>query len=93
MVAHALIRCGLDPAYVIGGTLSTTGTNAAWGSGEWLVVEADESDRSFLALDVDIAVVTNVELDHHTEYPSRLDLEAAFRQFLTGPPAAVLPAD
>ena len=91
MVAHALIGCGLDPAYLIGGTLSTTGTNAAWGSGEWLVVEADESDRSFLALDVEVAVVTNVELDHHTEYASRLELDEAFREFLAGAPHAVLP--
>ena len=91
MIAHALLACGLDPAYLIGGTLSTTGTNAAWGSGEWLVVEADESDRSFLALDVDVAVVTNVELDHHTEYGSHVDLEDAFRAYLAGPEVAVLP--
>ena len=91
MVAHALLACGLDPSYVIGGTLSTTGTNAAWGSGGWLVVEADESDRSFLSLDVDVAVVTNVELDHHTEYASRLELEGAFREFLANAPRAVLP--
>ncbi|HEX8120943.1 MAG TPA: Mur ligase domain-containing protein [Solirubrobacteraceae bacterium] len=91
MVAHALLGCGLDPSYVIGGTLSTTGTNAAWGSGEWLVVEADESDRSFLALDVDVAVVTNIELDHHTEWSSLGELRAAFAQFLAGPAHAVLP--
>src|SRR3712207_8066327 len=93
MIAHALLGCGLDPGYLIGGTLSTTGTNAAWGSGEWLVVEADESDRSFLALDADVAVVTNVELDHHTEYGSALELEAVFREFLAGAPVAVLPQD
>jgi UDP-N-acetylmuramate--alanine ligase len=93
MVAHALLGCGMDPAYLIGGTLSTTGTNAAWGGGEWLVVEADESDRSFLALDVDVAVVTNIELDHHTEYASRLELDEAFRAFLADPPRAVLPPE
>ena len=93
MVAHALLGCGLDPGYLIGGTLSTTATNGAWGTGEWLVVEADESDRSFLELDVDVAVVTNVELDHHTEYGSRLDLDEAYRRFLAGAPVAVLPAD
>ena len=92
MAAHALLACGLHPSYLIGGTLSTTGTNAAWGSGEWLVVEADESDRSFLALDVDVAVVTNVELDHHAEYGSVVEIAAVFRQFLAGPPQAVLPA-
>ena len=93
MVAHALLECGLDPGYLIGGTLSTTGYNGAWASGEWLVVEADESDRSFLELDVDVAVVTNVELDHHTEYGSRLDLDEAYRTFLAGAPVAVLPED
>jgi UDP-N-acetylmuramate--alanine ligase len=93
MVAHALLACGLDPAYLIGGTLSTTGTNAAWGSGEWLVVEADESDRSFLSLHAEVAVVTNVELDHHTEYGSALELAEVFRRFLAGAPRAVLPGD
>src|SRR5438093_12875073 len=84
MAAHALIGCGLDPGYLIGGTLSTTGTNAAWGTGEWLVVEADESDRSMLALDVDVAVVTNVELDHVDEYGSLAELEEVYRAFLSG---------
>jgi len=94
MLAHALLGAGLDPGYLIGGTLRTTGMNAAWGTGEWLVVEADESDRSFLRLDADVAVVTNVELDHHTEYRSRADLDAAFARFLAGArEAAVLPAD
>src|SRR3712207_9092421 len=93
MIAHALLGCGLDPGYLIGGTLSTTGTNAAWGTGEWLVVEADESDRSFLALDTDVAVVTNVELDHHTEWSSFAELEGAFAQFVGGAETAVLPAD
>lgn len=93
MTAHALLACGLDPAYLIGGTLSTTGTNGAWGTGP-LVVEADESDRSFLALDTDIAVVTNVELDHHTEYTGgEHELRAAFAQFVAGAEVAVLPAD
>ena len=58
----------LEPGYLIGGALRTTGANADWGAGEWLVVEADESDRSMLALDVEVAVVTNVELDHHATY-------------------------
>jgi UDP-N-acetylmuramate--alanine ligase len=84
MVAHALLGCGMDPGYLIGGELITTGTNGAWGTGEWLVVEADESDRSMLALDVDIAVLTNVDLDHHVTYGSLAELEAAFEQFLAG---------
>ncbi len=87
MAAHALLSLGWDPTYVIGGELrrpgvTARGTNAAFGSGEWLVVEADESDRSFLELAPEIAVVTNIELDHHTTYASHADLELAFAQFL-----------
>ena len=82
MAAHALMRAGWDPSYVIGGALRTTGTNAGWGTGEWLVVEADESDRSFLRLSPEIAVITNIELDHHTTYASHVELEHAFAEFL-----------
>src|SRR4051794_5582660 len=90
MIAHALLRCGLEPAYLIGGALRTTGLNADWGAGEWLVVEADESDRSMLALDVDVAVVTNVELDHHATYGSLAEVRDVFRVFLADAPEAVL---
>ena len=90
MAAHILLRCGMEPSYLIGGALTTTGRNADWGTGEWLVVEADESDRSMLALDVDVAVVTNVELDHHATYGSLAELRDAFRQLLAGAPQAVL---
>jgi UDP-N-acetylmuramate--alanine ligase len=82
MVAHTLLALGWEPSYVIGGELTTTGRNAAFGAGDWLVVEADESDRSFLALTSEIAVVTNIELDHHTTYASLADLEQAFGDFL-----------
>ena len=82
MATHALMGIGWDPSYVIGGELRTTGTNAGWGTGDWLVVEADESDRSFLALSPEIAVVTNIELDHHTTYASLGELEDAFAEFL-----------
>jgi UDP-N-acetylmuramate--alanine ligase len=82
MVVHALRGCGLDPSYVVGGELGDTGTNAGWGTGDWVVVEADESDRSLLKLDADIAVLTNAELDHHTTYGSRLDLEATLAEFM-----------
>ena len=82
MAAHALLALGCEPSYVIGGELTTTGTNAAAGSGEWLVVEADESDRSFLELTSEVAVVTNIELDHHTTYASYVELERAFGDFL-----------
>jgi UDP-N-acetylmuramate--alanine ligase len=90
MIAHALRGAGLDPSYLLGGELRSTGSNAGWGEGEWLVVEADESDRSFLALDTDVAVVTNVELDHHATFGSRLEVEEAFRRFLAAAPEAVV---
>ncbi|HSC02770.1 MAG TPA: Mur ligase domain-containing protein, partial [Solirubrobacteraceae bacterium] len=82
MLVHILGACGLDPAYVVGGELRSTGANAGWGEGDWIVVEADESDRSLLALQPDIAVLTNAELDHHATYSSRLDLEATLREFM-----------
>ena len=56
MVVHALRGCGLDPSYLVGGEVRSTGTNAAWTDGDWLVVEADESDRSFLKLAPEVAV-------------------------------------
>ncbi|MBV8430508.1 MAG: UDP-N-acetylmuramate--L-alanine ligase [Solirubrobacterales bacterium] len=82
MVVQALRGAGLDPAYVIGGELRDTGSNAGWGAGEWIVIEADESDRSLLKLWPEIALLTNVELDHHSTYTSRLDLEATFQTFM-----------
>jgi len=82
MLVHILEACGLDPAYVVGGELHGTGANAGWGEGDWIVVEADESDRSLLQLHPDIAVLTNAELDHHATYSSRLDLEATLTEFM-----------
>ncbi|MDP9384876.1 MAG: Mur ligase domain-containing protein, partial [Actinomycetota bacterium] len=82
MVVHALRGAGMDPAYLVGGEVRSTGTNAAWGEGEWLVVEADESDRSLLKLSPAIAVLTNAELDHHDEYASRREVDEVFRAFL-----------
>jgi UDP-N-acetylmuramate--alanine ligase len=90
MIAHALLQCGMEPAYLIGGALRTTGLNADWGAGQWLVVEADESDRSMLALHAEIAVVTNVELDHHATYGSLAEVREVFRELLAGVPQAVL---
>jgi UDP-N-acetylmuramate--alanine ligase len=82
MCVQALRGAGLDPAYVIGGELRDTGANAAWGTGDWIVVEADESDRSLLKFEPEIAVLTNAELDHHATYASRLDLEQTLRTFM-----------
>src|SRR3954452_11744841 len=80
MAAHVLVELGRDPDYLIGGELPTTAANAAGGGGEWIVVEADESDRSFLKLTPDFSVVTNVELDHHATYRSAHEVEEAFAE-------------
>jgi UDP-N-acetylmuramate--alanine ligase len=90
MVAHALLGAGAQPGYLIGGALRTTGENADWGAGEWLIVEADESDKSMLALDVDVAVVLNIELDHHATYASLAELTEAFDAFRAAAPARVV---
>src|SRR3954452_8269173 len=82
MLVHALRGAGADPSYLVGGEVRSTGANAGWGTGEWLVVEADESDRSLLKLAPTIAVVTNAELDHHTTYSSGRDVDDTFRAFL-----------
>jgi UDP-N-acetylmuramate--alanine ligase len=65
-------------------------TSSPNGPAEWLVVEADESDRSMLSLNVEIAVLTNVELDHHATFSSLAELREAFREFLAGAPQAVV---
>jgi len=92
MVAHALVACGRRPAYLVGGEVRSTGTNASWGQGEWVVVEADESDRSFLKLHPDVAVVTNVELDHHSTYRTLPEAEEAFAEFAGRAPTVIAPA-
>jgi UDP-N-acetylmuramate--alanine ligase len=81
MAAHVMRETGREPAFLIGGELRSAGTNAAWGAGEWAVIEADESDRSFLKLDREVVVVTNIELDHHATYASLSELEEAFAEF------------
>jgi UDP-N-acetylmuramate--alanine ligase len=90
MLVHALRGAGLEPSWLIGGPAGDGLANASWGEGEWLVVEADESDRSMLSLSVEIALLTNVELDHHATFASLGELRDAFREFLAGPPEAVV---
>jgi UDP-N-acetylmuramate--alanine ligase len=82
MLVHALRAAGARPGWLVGAPVGGGLPNAEWGEGEWLVVEADESDRSMLSLNVEIAVLTNVELDHHASFASLAELEAAFRTFL-----------
>ncbi|MCC7125940.1 MAG: UDP-N-acetylmuramate--L-alanine ligase, partial [Acidobacteria bacterium] len=81
MIALVLERAGLDPTAVIGGRLSAFGSNARLGRGECMVVEADESDRSFLKLSPSIAVMTNIDREHMEAYGSYADLQQAFADF------------
>jgi len=81
MVALALERAGLDPTAVIGGKLSAFGSNARLGRGEYMVVEADESDRSFLRLTPTVAVVTNIDEEHLEAYRDFDDLRQVFLEF------------
>jgi UDP-N-acetylmuramate--alanine ligase len=80
MIAFVLRETGRDPAWLVGAPVPQLGANAGFGSG-WLVVEGDESDRTVFGLPAEIAVVTNVELDHHTEFASLAELEAAFAEW------------
>jgi UDP-N-acetylmuramate--alanine ligase len=83
LVASVLAEAGLDPTYVIGGRLNSAGTNAKLGSGDYIVVEADESDASFLNLLPVMAVVTNIDADHMETYGHDFGkLKAAFVEFL-----------
>jgi UDP-N-acetylmuramate--alanine ligase len=84
MLALQLIEGGTRPSFLIGGDVNEIGTNAVWDQGEWLVVEADESDGSFLSLTPDVAVVTNVEADHLDHWGSFAAVQAAFGEFLAG---------
>jgi len=93
MLALILAEAGMRPSYVIGGDLNEIGTNALWDSGEWLVVEADESDGTFLRLGAEMAVVTSVEPDHLEHYGSFEALKGAFRSFLAGAGSAIVCAD
>ena len=88
MIAFCLARLGRDPAWLIGGEVPQLGGNAGAGEG-WLVVEGDESDRTIAALRPQVAVVTNVDLDHHAEFGSRAEVEELFESFLSAAPEAV----
>jgi UDP-N-acetylmuramate--alanine ligase len=81
MVALVLERAGLDPTAVIGGRLSAFGSNARLGRGDYMVVEADESDRSFLTLSPSIAVITNIDREHMESYGTWQNLQQAFAAF------------
>ncbi len=86
MVATLLEAGGLDPTVINGGIINAYGTNARMGDGEWMVVEADESDGTFLKLPADIAVVTNIDPEHLDHYGSFDKVREAFRQFVENVP-------
>ncbi|MEX4009494.1 UDP-N-acetylmuramate--L-alanine ligase [Neoaquamicrobium sediminum] len=86
MVATLLDAGGLDPTVVNGGIINAYGTNARMGAGDWMVVEADESDGTFLKLPADIAVVTNIDPEHLDHYGSFDKVREAFASFVENVP-------
>jgi UDP-N-acetylmuramate--alanine ligase len=98
MIAWALRGIGADPAFFVGAEVLGMGedgaaANAGWGKGEWAVAEADESDGSFLELKPEVAVVTNVEMEHHAHWGSLAALHRAFAEFIAPASGVALPAD
>ena len=96
MVAAVLAAAGLDPTFVVGGRVNHAGSNAGLGQGDYIVVEADESDRSFLLLAPVIAVITTIDREHLDQYASLEEIQDAFLQFANRVPfygAAVLCLD
>jgi UDP-N-acetylmuramate--alanine ligase len=88
MIAFCLDRLGLDPAFLVGGEVPQLGGNAGAGEG-WLVVEGDESDRSVAALRPEIAVLLNVDLDHHATFASVAEVSQLFEDWLADVPRVV----
>jgi UDP-N-acetylmuramate--alanine ligase len=88
MIAFVLRETGRDPSWVVGGEIPQLGSNAGAGAG-WLVVEGDESDRSLASLRPRVAVVLNVDLDHHSEFASRAEVEQLFEGWLKEVPEVV----
>ncbi|NTF42464.1 UDP-N-acetylmuramate--L-alanine ligase [Rhizobium rhizogenes] len=86
LVATLLEAGGLDPTVINGGIINAYGTNARMGAGEWMVVEADESDGTFLKLPADVVVVTNIDPEHLDHYGNFDAVRAAFRQFVENVP-------
>jgi UDP-N-acetylmuramate--alanine ligase len=96
MTASVLAAAGLDPTFVVGGRVNQVGTTARLGKGEYMVVEADESDRTFLLLAPVVAVVTSIDREHLDQYRSLEDIQDAFLQFVNRVPfygAAILCLD
>jgi len=86
MLAAVLVEGGFEPGFLVGGELPGGRGGASWGSGKWFVVEADESDGTFLRLGAEGVVVTNVEADHLDYYGDKAAIAAAFREFVEQAP-------
>lgn len=86
MVSTLLVAGGLDPTVINGGIINDFGTNARMGDGEWMVVEADESDGTFLKLPADVAVVTNIDPEHLDHYGDYEAVKSAFTTFVENVP-------
>ncbi|MFZ0412087.1 MAG: UDP-N-acetylmuramate--L-alanine ligase [Candidatus Acidiferrales bacterium] len=86
MVASVLAAAGLDPTFVVGGRVNHAGSNARVGQGEYMVVEADESDRSFLLLAPVVAVVTTIDREHLDQYSSLEEIQQVFLEFVNRVP-------
>lgn len=82
MLTEMLAHCGLDPSFVNGGESAADGRSGGHGQGEYFIIEADESDRSFLRYRPDVAILTNIDADHLNNYGSLDDLKDGFAQFL-----------
>ena len=81
MIITALLELGADPSFVNGGVIQSLGVSSSFGAGELFVVEADESDGSFLLYDTAVALITNVDADHLDHYGSHDAFDAAFVNF------------
>ena len=90
MLSLVLLDAGLRPSFIVGGELNEIGSGAAWSDGEWLVVEADESDGTFLRLSPEVAVVTSIEPDHLDHYGGFDELVDAFSRFVAGASGATV---
>ncbi len=86
MVATLLDAGNLDPTVINGGIINAYGTNARLGAGDWMVVEADESDGTFLKLPADVAIVTNVDPEHLDHFKTFEAVQDAFRSFVESVP-------
>src|SRR5437867_3758074 len=87
MIAHLMTRSGFDPSVVVGGRVASLGSNARHGQGEYIVVEADESDSSLLLLTPTIAVLTNIDSDHLDHFTGGIEqIKSCFVQFASSVP-------